>query len=315
MSKPEPALAPKDTPYFFDVDIEFATVDSFQYVIEDVSIDIRCQVLDGQVWLAECHYQLTNLFGDIDLVRNRSIQKTLKERLRRKQDYSGAFVEEFTTLLLGKVEPAPDEFINCHASTLVRWLRSLDKPITESEAQEILNSRARYSQRDLTLIDREGAIIIAEKRDFQFDLELLKIGNYQLLRYRRLDREVEKSLQELRRYASRPRPAWLPAKYKTLQKILSPRLALTLDFEKTDQSLLLIGDWYSAQVYRLIVEQFFLNDWKNIAQTKLDGLVAINEIVYQDLAFSWRRLLDLLQLVGWLILLVGYFILFFVNLD
>jgi hypothetical protein len=72
---------------------------------------------------------------------------------------------------------------------------------------------------------------------------------------------------------------WRRAESRTLQKVVEQRLTLLLDFEKIDQSLLLIGDWYSAQVYRLIVEQFFLNDWKSAV-----GLV---------------------QLVGWLILLVG----------
>ncbi|MBI1876817.1 MAG: hypothetical protein HYR94_01020 [Chloroflexi bacterium] len=48
---------------------------------------------------------------------------------------------------------------------------------------------------------------------------------------------------------------------------------------------------------------------------KLNNQAAIDEIVRQNLAFSWRRLLDLVQLVGWLILLIGYFVLFFVNLG
>ncbi len=189
----------------------------------------------------------------------------------------------------------------------------MPKPLTEIEVNQILGSRARYSQRDLTVVDWGGALIIAEEGDFQSDIELLKIGNYQLLRYRLLDRVIERNLQSLRQLVISARP-WLSGESRTLQKVVEQRLTLLLDFKKIDQSLLLIGDWYSAQVYRLIVEQFFLNDWKNVVRLKLDSLTAIDEIVRQNLAFSWRRLLDFIQLIGWLLLLIGYFILFFANL-
>jgi hypothetical protein len=65
----------------------------------------------------------------------------------------------------------------------------------------------------------------------------------------------------------------------------------------------------------LIVSQFFLDNWKGVVRLKLDSQAAIDEIIRQNLAFSWRRLLDMVQLVGWLILLIGYFVLFFVNLG
>ena len=65
------------------------------------------------------------------------------------------------------------------------------KSLDTAEIDEILVSRVRYSQEDLTLVDWEAAIIIAPQADFQSDIELLKIGNYQLLRYRILDQSIE----------------------------------------------------------------------------------------------------------------------------
>jgi hypothetical protein len=100
-----------------------------------------------------------------------------------------------------------------------------------------------------------------------------------------------------------------------LQSIIEKRLSLLLDFEKIDQSLLLIGDWYSAQVYQLTVHRFCLDEWKALVSRKLDSLAAIDEVVRENLTFSWRRVSDLIILFGWMILLVGYFILFFLNLS
>lgn len=312
-AQPLPSPRQKDAPYFFDLDIEFTGLGERLVKVAEVPVAVRLQTLDEQVWLAECRYQLADLLDDGALLQRRSIQAKLKEDFQQETGYNGAFFEEYTIILLRQVESTPDEFVDSHARMLARWLRAMPKPLTEIEVNQILGSRARYSQRDLTVVDWGGALIIAEEGDFQSDIELLKIGNYQLLRYRLLDRVIERNLQSLRQLVINPRP-WLSAESRTLQKVVEQRLTLLLDFEKIDQSLLLIGDWYSAQVYRLIVEQFFLTDWKNVVQVKLDSLAAIDEIVRQNLAFSWRRLLDLLQLVGWLILLIGYFILFFANL-
>ncbi len=310
----EPALAKKDTPYFLNLDIEFLSLGDTQLMIENTPIQVNFKVLDSQIWLAECHYQVDDVFSEVALEHKQVIQTSLKEKCKHQTGYSGVFTEEYTILVFGKVEQSPDGFVDQHATNLARWLRTIDKPLTDTETKEILSSRVRYSEGNLTIVDWEGAIIITEEGQFLFDLTLFKIGNYQLLRYRLLDRAIEKNLQQLRRYVNQRRPIWLSSKYKKLRQIIEQRLDLLLGFEKTDQSLLLIGDWYSARVYRLIVEQFCLNDWKTIVESKLDSMVAINDIVYQDLAFSWRRFFDFVMIVGWLILLVGYFILFFANL-
>ena len=311
----EPAAAPKDAPYFFNLDIEFASAGNRTLEVEGTPVAVHAQVLDGLVWLAECRYRLEDCLSESALARKQAIQTALRERLRREAADTGPLSEQYTILLLRQVEPTPDAFVDAHAAALARLMRSLHKPVGEPEIGEILGSRARYSQHDLTVVDWEGAIVIAEEGDFQSDIELLKIGNYQLLRYRMLDQAIERNLQILRRAMRQPRgrPGWLPSQRKRLSQIVEQRLSLLLDFEKTDQSLLLIGDWYSSRLYRLIVDQFYLNEWKAAVSAKLDSLAAINETVSQHLALSWGRVLEFVQLAGWLFLLVGYFVLFFAD--
>jgi hypothetical protein len=129
-----------------------------------------------------------------------------------------------------------------------------------------------------------------------------------------MDRTVQAMLQGVRQHLPGVRMRWLPSPNKTLQTIVEQRLSLLLDFEKIDQSLLLIGDWYSAQLYQLIVDRYGLNDWKALVSMKLDSLTVIDESIRQYLTFSWRRLIDSIVFVGWFILLIGYFILFFIGL-
>ncbi len=312
---PEPAAVKKDIPYFFDLDIEFLYAGERYLEIDGVQVKNRCQILDGQIWLAECRFRLPYLLAEATLNRKQAIQTELKQRLQQETGYSGAFIEEYLIILLQDVALKPDEFVAEHAAALARLLRSTDKPLSELETAEILEARARYAEDDLTIVDWEGAIIIARDGDFQSDIELMKIGNYQLLRYRLIDRAIERNLQDLRGRVAGHRRYGRSSKRKMLQQIIEQRLTLLLDFEKIDQSLLLIGDWYSAEVYQLIVDQFYLDDWKALVSAKLDRLAAIDEVVRQNLAFSWDRLLAFIEIAGWLLLLIGYFLLFFVDLG
>ena len=184
--------------------------------------------------------------------------------------------------------------------TRCRWRRSC-------------SARARYSHTDLTIVDWLGGVIITDRGGHQYDIELCKIGNYQLLRYRLLDRAIDRNLEELRRQLADPRPRWRPGRQRTIATVVEQRLELLLAFEKTAQSLLFIGEWYSARVYSVIVQQLYLSDWRASVGSKLESLAAIDQTVRESLVFSWRRVLDMVQLAGWAILLVGYFVLFIVN--
>ena len=200
-----------------------------------------------------------------------------------------------------------------HAAPLARLVRTLPKQPGALQVEEILRARASYSHSDLTIVDWVGGVIITDQGGHQYDIELLKIGNYQLLRYRMLDRAIERNLEQLRTQLADPRPRWRPGRQRTIATVVEQRLELLLAFEKTAQSLLFIGEWYSARVYWLIVHELCLNDWRDAVSAKLESLAAIDATVRESLVFSWRRVLDMVQLAGWALLLVGYFVLFILN--
>ncbi len=156
-------------------------------------------------------------------------------------------------------------------------------------------------------------MIFAPEGDFQSDIELLKIGNYQLLRYRVLSHSTEEILQSIDRAFQQRRLSVLGPTRGTLRDIINHRLEIMLDFEHTEQNLLLIGDWYTAKLYTLISDEFYLNDWKQAVQTKLDNLESLISTIQENFSITWSGFLDIVQLIGWLVLLVGYFILFFIE--
>ena len=307
---------PKDAPYFYELDIEFREVGQIERVqMADVWVDVRRQVLDGLVSVAECHYLLSGPLSEQTQSQNEAVQNELRAWLADKTGYAvDQLAETYTIIMIGDPGPEGQRLLPGKAIPLARLLRNLPQSLEQSDAEAVLSARARYSDVDLTVVDWSGALLIAPDSDFDSDVPLLKMGKYQILRYRMMDQAVQSMLQAVRRQVSRRRPGWLSRPNHTIRAIVERRLELLLDFERIDQSLLLIGDWYSAEVYGLIVDRFALDDWQGLVRAKLDNLETIDQVVRETLSFSWRRAIDFVMFVGWIVLLVGYFYLFFADL-
>lgn len=299
----------KYAPYFLALDIEMAELGQSEHQLDGRAVTIRRQLIDEYVQSIECSYFLSEALSQ----QSRDAKLRLHERLRdqalAEAGYAGTFVEEYVVVCLEATPLAADEFVDSHRAALAALLRS--QALSEAEATQTLISRVHYTDHDLTVVDWEGALLIDPEGDFQSDIELLKIGNYQLLRYRLLDRAIERNLLRMEQELKTKRRFNFSG--AVLREALEQRLELLLDFEKTEEALLLIGDWYTAQLYRLIVDEFYIDEWKSAVRGKLDQLESITDTVRENFVFSWRQLLDLVQIVGWLLLLIGYFVLFVID--
>lgn len=299
----------KSPPYFQALDTEITELGVSEIMLQAQRVTVRRQVIDGQVQAIECQYDLPDLFSAAARALKPRMQADLRDVVLREAGYSGPFVEEYTTLCVTDCAHAPDAFVDEHLGEIATLLRTESRTFTRGEAEQIVSSRARYADTDLTVVDWEGAFIIDPEADFQSEIELLKLGNYQILRYRLLDRAIERTLETLRQELQSRRRFGLGS--RALRDSLDKRLELMLDFEKSEQLLLLIGDWYTAQLYRLIVDEFYVDEWKASVRDKLDQLATITDTVRANYTLTWEQTLDLVQLAGWLVLLVGYFVLFY----
>lgn len=299
----------KSAPHFYEIDVALTELGRTAVTVEGQPVSVRRQLIDDQVLSIECAYTLPDALSAEGLALKKRLNAALRELLLREADYHKAFTEEYTAICFTGIAPTPDEFVSRSAAELAALLRS-ERP-SRAEAEQTLISRVRYTDDDLTIVDWEGALIIDAHGDFQSDIELLKIGNYQLLRYRLLDRAIERNLERVsRELKSRRLQRFSSA---VLREALQQRLELLLNFEKIEQALLLIGDWYTAQLYRLIVDEFYIDEWKAAVRQKLEQLDSITDTVRENFTFNWRRFLDFVELGGWLLLLAGYFILFFLE--
>jgi len=317
LSAPLPVQRLRDAPYFVPTDIDISPLDSTSMIVDGVSVSVRRSVYDELSLVAECVFALPDALSDESQLRKDRIQEDLKARLLKMQPDPGELFEEYAILLIATVDGAPDAFIDRNGQALARFLRSQRDEFGADEIQSTLMSRVRYSEDELTVVDWEGAVIIAHESDFESDIELLKIGNYQLLRYRLLDQSIEQNLKTVDRHLHEGarRPLFPRRPKSVLRQVVEQRLALMLDFEKINQGLLLIGDWYTAKLYRLIYEEFYLDEWAGAIKGKLANLESIIQVIQDNFSFSWSTFLEMVQITGWLLLLLGYFVLFYLDLH
>jgi hypothetical protein len=302
----------KDAPYFQPIDIELVSLGEETFVIEGYAVAVTRQHYDGVVQMVECHYDLRNPFAPSVLQERMKIENALQSRYIPENHSREGLFEEYTILLVKEARPSPEKWIEKNALALANFIRSQREVMDREEIGEILVSRTRYSTQELTLVDWEGAVIIAPSNDFQSDIVLLKIGNYQLLRYRMLDKSIEDLLDKIneRFFQNRRRPR---ATRGLLRQIAEHKLELMLDFERAEQNLLLIGDWYTAKLYESIHNELYLKDWKESVKGKLDNLESIVATIRDNFVLSFENLMDRLQLIGWVLLLVGYLYLYILD--
>ncbi len=309
---PDPFKGLKDAPYFQPIDIDIVPLGEETVLIEGHAVLVMRQRYDGRVQLVECHFELKNPFAASVLQERAKIQAALESKFIPTQYRQNGLFEQYTVLLVQEAKPTPDKWIEKNALALTKFIRSQREVFDKSEIDDILISRTRYSAEELTLVDWEGAVIIAPNDDYQSDIALLKIGNYQLLRYRMLDQSIDTMLDKISEtfFKNKRRPR---ATRGVIRQIAEHKLEVMLDFERAEQNLLLIGDWYTAKLYEAIQSEFYLKDWKENVKAKLDNLESIVQTVKDNFSLSWEGIMERAELIGWVVLLIGYIILFFVQ--
>ncbi|GJQ52692.1 MAG: hypothetical protein HKUEN02_15390 [Anaerolineaceae bacterium] len=308
----EPIKGLKDAPYFQPVDIDLVPLGEEVFLFEGYSINIMRHRYDDYAQMIECRYQISDPFALPVLQTRASVQSALQKRYVPQEHLQSGMYEEYSILLTQDAPPTPDEWIEKNALGLANFIRSQRDRFDSAEIDEILSSRMRYSAEELTLVDWEGALIVAPNADYRSDIVLLKIGNYQLLRYRMLDQSIEDLLDKINDsfFRNRRRPR---ATRGLIRQIAEHKLEVMLDFERVEQNILLIGDWYTAKLYAAIQSELYLDEWKDNVRAKLDNLESIMQTIRDNLAISWENLLDQLQLVLWLAMLFGYLYLYLLD--
>jgi hypothetical protein len=313
---PNPLQKLKDAPYFKPVEMDIQLLEATAVQIEGVHISVQPYLYEQEIQILECRLQLNNVLSNQTFQLKERLEVGMVQTLVPTAVYESGLYEEYVLLLLDSEKIIIDQFVEENAQLLARFLRTQREIISKDDVNSILTTRVRYSEQDVTILDWEGGIVMARDTDYQSEIEVIKIANYQLLRYRIINQRIEEKLESLRtEMQGEKRRALFPSSSKrAMRHLIQERLTLLLDFERIDQELLMIGDWYTAQLYRAAFDELYMDEWKLTVKTKLENLESILQVVQDNFSVSWSYFLDIVQLVGWLLLLLGYIILFFLDL-
>jgi hypothetical protein len=141
----------------------------------------------------------------------------------------------------------PEQLVD--PNRLAALLKAARLPLDPTEVDYTLSGRFKYARHDLVIVDWDGAVVCDPEGDVEWAIELLELGNLQLLRYRLLDRELDERLHRVARLVedtSEDRQGlFKPSEIRqALRELMRVRSTSIVDFQDVEREIKLIGDWY-----------------------------------------------------------------------
>lgn len=215
--------------------------------------------------------------------------------------------EEYAVLVVDHFHGSPEDLCDKHGAAITSFLKSEPLALDAQEITHTLSAQLKYAKQDLLIIDWDGACVFEPSGQVDATIELLQLGNLQLLQYRLLDADVDRRLRHVEKLV-RLHGEHHPWRFgrevrRGLTEIIRVRSNSIMEFDAIQREIKLIGDWYSARLYGLISRKFKLDDWRKSVREKLESLEDIYDIVAQNFRISSQTFLEAMIQIGWLTLL------------
>lgn len=263
--------------------------------------------------LAEAAFGGISLFDDdVAELRDRALALS-RQRLTEEGGLDvERWSEEYSVYVVSEYDGPPEELVD--RERMAALLKSERLPLDPAEVDYTLSVRFKYARHDLVVVDWDGALVFDPEGDVAWAIELLELGNLQLLRYRLLDRELDFRLRRVAQLvdeAGEKMQAFFKASEirRALGELMRLRSQSIAEFQDVEREIKLIGDWYAARLYELVTRRFRLEDWRRAVKEKLDGLASIYATAAERFTVSWERRARWIELIAWYVLLIGWSIL------
>lgn len=308
----------KSSPSYPDVMPKQMIVKAEKKLIENKTFDLLVKYHSPGIIIAEASIDLEDILDDhvFDMKSSLAIEcRTILGEYR----CDPYFDEEYSVYCISGYQGDPENIISEHKDRIARFLKTERIPLDEEEINTTLKFNIKYTKDDITIVDWDGAFVFDPRSDFASNIELFEIANLQLLKLRVLEYEtkkrLEKAAQLLQKTTLRKIP-WLKSREirHSLREIIGIRTKSILEFEATERNIKLIGDWYSARLFDLVAKKLHMETWKININKTLDALEDIYSMLAENFSISFSTTLEFIMTFCWFILLVGYFLLFFMDI-
>ncbi|MDO8492048.1 MAG: hypothetical protein Q7S34_00185 [bacterium] len=296
----------RSAPHYFEATIprQFI-VNSEKQTIKDREVEFQIKTYPPDILIVEAGVDIDHIFFEDVLDLKDAIMEAcdlVLEKAGGKKEWS----EEYAVLAISGYTGDPEQFFQWK-DKIAGFLKSEKLQLDEREITQTLEAQIKYAKNDLVIIDWDGAFIFDPEADFASTVELLELANYQLLKYRLLDSELDERLAKVDKIFRQ-----LPEKktfifgggevQSALKSIIKIRTTSIFEFQGLERDIKLIGDWYSARLYELAAKKFKFSEWRNQVKEKLEAIEDIYSIASERFSFSPERI----EMIGWFVLLAGW---------
>ena len=307
----------KSAPHYFEQSVPTQFILSQEKTeVNKIEVEIIAKTYHPDAILVEATLEVPDIFADGILELKDELQAKCYE-LAKKKGAREAPSEEYTIYQISGYQKDPELIMRTNAAKVAGLLKSEKLELDENEINHTLSFQFKYAKDDLLIVDWDGAFLFDPDGEVGETVELLELANYQLLRYRILDEDLDKRMRRISEIAQPDehdkKPWWLsfPRKVVTqeFREIIEVRSQAISQFESVERDIKLIGDWYSARLYDLLSKKFRLDEWRQTIKEKLESLEDVYTIASENLGMSRIQMLELIQIWGFFILQVGWLVL------
>lgn len=302
----------ESAPHYFGASVPKQTrLDREEYSIAGKTVTFEIKAYLPDILLVEGQLEVENIFSEEAFALREQLIKQCHEITKRR---GGKFElsEEYSVAVVDGYVGDPEQFFT-HADRIAGFLKSERLPLDEKEVAYTLSAQMKYAKDDLVIVDWDGAFIFDPNGEYESIVELMQIANLQLLRYRILDSDLDRRLQKVGKFIQSRVGKMTVFRSRELSQAFRGVIALrsrsVAEFEAIDREIKLIGDWYSARLYDFVGKKFKLDTWKADIKEKLDSLEDVYSIVAENFSVTRHQLLELIQIILFFVLQVGWFVL------
>jgi len=192
-----------------------------------------------------------------------------------KKPFDDLIYEDYIVFQTDEIDVEPSVFIKENKNILGHILRMEKSGLSEMEIEEATQIVHSYYEFDMVIIDYNASFVV--DADYKDILEIIEFSQVELAQIRALDRMLDKNLDYFESILEK-KSVFLPP----IKEISLFFLNVSLNRERLDNALKLIGDLYLARIYRSLGLKLHVSDWENSLERNLKTLSEIYQLLRED---------------------------------
>jgi hypothetical protein len=277
-------------PYISRVLPRFRIVGEEQRTIAGRKVAFTAKFYEPDRLVVEASVDVDNPFDPALIKLRDTLIDECLDLAKRRYSASADLYEEYGIYAIWDYERL-EPLVDRNKARIVCMLRSeyeeMDKGVVESAME---NSILKYSADDLVAVGWDGAVVFSDPDEIPEIVNVLTLGNIELLQLRLFSREVESLLARMRDAFS-TRKLW-GALRGMLRWVVDSRTKLLLEFEQSKRNIDLFGDWYTGKLYELIARKFHITERLAEIEKKLDTVEDVYEMMHERLQSRYLLVLE-----------------------